>query len=375
MNAQEKQQGLNEVVVRKVEKMITARQENVRAVIGRLHREQELLRDYVVPIGTERHRFDQTPVVSFRDEGTVTLNIPQGAYSLHGHAIGQLAARMDIPSRYLREMAAGEPWQRALAADMLNRHSIHTPRARVLLRTVGAQVRGVLSDSYRRIDSQRTLIAFLEEAKRQGAVICDAYMSDTKVWAETILPAPLTIPTAKNGHVVIFMGARFSTSDYGDGALDMRAFLLNGVCLNGMVRESVWKQIHLGAKLPGNLRLSDRTYELDTQATVSAVRDLARQLYSRETIRKKAVEIQRASETDVDFTAELQRLVKNNRLLKNESEQVEQLLMQNRPEDGLQGEATLWKLTQALTAFARDAEPARSREMQELSGELFKKIA
>ena len=77
----------------------------------------------------------------------------------------------------------------------------------------------------------------------------------------------------------------------------------------------------------------------------------------------------------MDFTAELQRLVKNNRLLKNESEQVEQLLMQNRPEDGLQGEATLWKLTQALTAFARDAEPTRSREMQELSGELFKKIA
>ncbi len=91
-------------------------------------------------------------------------------------------------------MAAGEPWQRTLAADMLNRHSIHTPRSRVLLRTVGAQVRGVLSDSYRRIDSQSTLIAFLEEAKRQGAVICDAYMSDTKVWAETILPTPLTIP-------------------------------------------------------------------------------------------------------------------------------------------------------------------------------------
>ncbi len=118
----------------------------------------------------------------------------------------------------------------------------------------------------------------------------------------------------------------------------MRAFLLNGICLNGMVRESVWKQIHLGVKLPGNLRLSDRTYELDTQATVSAVGDLARQLYSHETIRKKAIEIQRASETDVDFTTELQRLVKNNRLLKNESEQVKQLLMQNRPEDGLQGE-------------------------------------
>lgn len=34
MDAQEKQQGLNEVVIRKVEKMVTARQENVRDVIG-----------------------------------------------------------------------------------------------------------------------------------------------------------------------------------------------------------------------------------------------------------------------------------------------------------------------------------------------------
>lgn len=132
MDAQEKQQGLNEVVIRKVEKMVTARQENVRDVIGRLHREQELLRDYIVPIGTEHNHFNQTSAVSFRDEGTVTLTIPQGAYSLHGHAIGQLAARMNIPSRYLRELATGEPWQRSLATDMLNQHAIHTPRSRVL---------------------------------------------------------------------------------------------------------------------------------------------------------------------------------------------------------------------------------------------------
>ena len=30
----------------------------------------------------------------------------------------------------------------------------------------------------------------------------------------------------------IYMGARFSTSDFGDGAVDIRVFLLNGVCLN-----------------------------------------------------------------------------------------------------------------------------------------------
>lgn len=68
-----------------------------------------------------------------------------------------------------------------------------------------------------------------------------------EVWCETILPTPIEIPTRKNGTVIIFAGARFSTSDYGNGSVDMRSFLLNGACLNGMVRESVMRQIHLGA--------------------------------------------------------------------------------------------------------------------------------
>ena len=114
-DAQEKQQGLNEVVIRKVEKMVTARQENVRDVIGRLHREQGLLRDYIVPIGTEHNHFNQTSAVSFRNEVRITLTIPQGAYNLHGHAIGQLAARMNIPSAtcasWLQENLGNAHWQ------------------------------------------------------------------------------------------------------------------------------------------------------------------------------------------------------------------------------------------------------------------------
>lgn len=75
-------------------------------------------------------------------------------------------------------------------------------------------------------------------------------MNDTKVWCETILPTPIEIPTRKNGTVIIFAGARFSTSDYGNGSVDMRSFLLNGACLNGMVRESVMRQVHLGHDCP-----------------------------------------------------------------------------------------------------------------------------
>lgn len=370
----ELQQGLNEVVMNKVQRMIDGKAVGVRATMERLVNEGKIAQDYIAPIGVNLKINDHSPVITFSANGSLRMDMPDGQFTLHDNAIGQLADRMGIPQRYLRGLASGEPWAKQLAATLLNEHSGWTQRSRVLVRTVGKQVRGVLSDSYRRLNSVEILTAFVQEAADQGAVISDAYMNDTKIWAETILPTPLTVPTAKNGDVVIFAGARFSTSDYGDGAVDMRAFLLNGACLNGMVRESVMKQVHLGSKLPDNLQLSQQTYELDTKTTVSAVRDLTKGLFSKDNLMKKAIEIQGASEIDVDFEHELKRLTRDGGLLKQEGKEVEKILMRNDPEDGVQGGATLWKLTQAITAHARELSPERSRELHELSGQLLNRV-
>lgn len=369
------QQGLNEVVMNKVQKMIDGKAVGVQATMERLVNEGKIAQDYIAPIGVNLKLNDHLPVITFDGDGSnLSMSMPDGEFTLHDNAIGQLADRMAIPQRYLRTLAGGEAWARQLAATVLNEHSGWTQRSRILVRTVGQQVRGVLSDSYRRLNSVEILTAFVQEAAGQGAVISDAYMNDTKVWAETILPQPLVIPTAKNGDVIIFAGARFSTSDYGDGAVDMRAFLLNGACLNGMVRESVMKQVHLGSKLPDNLAISQRTYELDTKTTVSAVRDLTKGLFSREALERKAYEIQGASEIDVDFENEITKLTKSGALLKQEGKEVEKLLMKNDPEDGVQGGSTLWKLTQAITAHARELSPERSRELHEISGALMNRV-
>lgn len=370
----ELQQGLNEVVMNKVQRMIDGKAVGVRETMDRLISEGKIAQDYIAPIGVNLKVNDHSPVITFSANGSLRMDMPDGQFTLHDNAIGQLADRMGIPQRYLRGLASGEPWAKQLAATLLNEHSGWTQRSRVLVRTVGTQVRGVLSDSYRRLNSVEILTAFVQEAAQQGAVISDAYMNDTKIWAETILPTPLTVPTANNGDVVIFAGARFSTSDYGDGAVDMRAFLLNGACLNGMVRESVMKQVHLGSKLPDNLQLSQQTYELDTKTTVSAVRDLTKGLFSKDNLMKKAIEIQGASEMEVDFEHELKRLTRDGGLLKQEGKEVEKILMRNDPDDGVQGGATLWKLTQAITAHARELSPERSRELHELSGQLLNRV-
>lgn len=370
------QQGLNEVVMNKVRNMIDGKAVGVQATMERLINEGRIAQDYIAPLGVNLRRHDHSPVITFSDNaGTrLTMNMPEGQFELHSNAVGQLADRMGVPQRYLRTLANGEPWQVTLAAILLNQHTDNTQRSRVLVRTVGQQVRGVLSDSYRRLNSVQILTAFIEEAAGQGAVISDAYMNDTMVWAETILPQPITIPTRKNGDVLIFIGARFSTSDYGDGAVDMRTFMLNGACLNGMVRESVMRQMHLGGKLPDNLALSNRTYELDTKTTVSAVRDLTRNLYLPETIERKAYEVLGASEMEVDLEKEVKKLTGSGALLKAEGQEVEKLLMKNDPDDGVQGASTLWKLTQAITAHARTLAPERSRELHEISGNLLNRV-
>lgn len=368
------QQGLNQVVMNKVQSMIDGKAMGVQATMERLVNEGKIAQDYIAPLGVNLRAKQHDPVITFNGENGLMMNMPDGQFSLHANAVGQLADRMGVPQRYLRTLAGGEEWQVLLAAQILNEHSGWTQRSRVLVRTVGKQVRGVLSDSYRRLNSVEILTAFVEEAANQGAVISDAYMNDTKVWAETILPQPIVVPTKNNGDVVIFAGARFSTSDYGDGAVDMRAFLLNGACLNGMVRESVMRQMHLGAKLPDSLALSQQTYELDTQTTVSAVRDLTRGLFLPENIKEKAYEIQGASEMEVDLEKEVKKLTSNGSLLKAEGQEVEKLLMKNDPNDGVQGGSTLWKLTQAITAHARTLTPERSRELHEISGHLMDRV-
>ncbi len=369
------QQGLNEVVMNRVQNMIDGKAVGVQATMERLINEGKIAQDYIAPLGVNLKAKDHAPVITFTGENHLMMNMPDGQFTMHDNAIGQMADRMGIPQRYLRQLASGDPWAIALAAYVLNQHSDWTQRSRVLVRTVGTQVRGILSDSYRRLNSVEILTAFVQEAAGQGAVISDAYMNDTKVWAETILPTPITVPTKNNGDVIIFAGARFSTSDYGDGAVDMRAFLLNGACLNGMVRESVMKQVHLGSKLPDNLALSQQTYELDTKTTVSAVKDLTKGLFSKDNLMAKAIEIQGASEVEVDFTKELKRLTSNGGLLKQEGKEVEKILMRNNPDDGVQGGATLWKLTQAITAHARELSPERSRELHELSGQLLNRVS
>ena len=100
------QQGLNDVVINKVQKMIDGKAVGVQATMERLINEGKIAQDYIAPIGVNLRQKDHSPVITFNGgDDKLVMNMPDGQFSLHDNAIGQLADRMGVPQRYLRPVS------------------------------------------------------------------------------------------------------------------------------------------------------------------------------------------------------------------------------------------------------------------------------
>lgn len=360
----------------KLEKLISQKQPKAIEQIAKIRRDADNLEDFVAPIGKKSHL--QSPI-SFSSNGTVKAEIQIAGeiekYGIHNHAVGQFGEKLGIPTRYLRDLAASpEQWARDLAAHSLNESAVNSGRSRLLIRSIEGEIRGVLSDSYRRLDTSRILAQFLNAVDSAGATIFDAAYTETKSFVEVILPRGFQIQTEKNGNVDLVFGMQISNSDFGDGSLKVSSFLVNGACWNGMLFKSSLNQIHLGRRLPDDLRLSEETYRKDTDAQASAVRDITGQLLTKDRILELAGKIKGAASQEIDNVEnEIRRLSRlGGGMNKGELALVEERLKLNRAGDGLQGELTRWKLSNAVTAVARDNEDQRrKRELEEIGAALL----
>lgn len=206
------------------------------------------------------------------------------------YALGQLADKASVPAAYARKLAAGEPWQRELAARIFNESYGHATD-RVLARMVGGQLRGWLSDRYRRRDSRPLVDALAAEAQELGAVPIDGVATETRVALKVAVPEVFEpIP----GEYLVY-GGEWSNSDYGNGTHSFRAFALRVACLNGMTRENLLREVHLGGRLSDDVAYSERTYRLDTAASVSALRDVVRAALSAEAFARMGDKIREAN--------------------------------------------------------------------------------
>ena len=311
---------------------------------------------------------------NFHSNGVFSTNVDGNKFDINEHAIAQAGTKLGVPTRYIKDLAHGQKWERDLAANILNEHSQYSDRNKVLVRSVNGQIRGLLSENYRRLNTSGIYAQFLDATNSQGAIVVDAHLNEQKSYLETLIPQMFEIVTPNNGIVHVLFGARISNSDFGAGSLEVRTFMLQAVCTNGMVRDTALKQVHRGSKIDDMLLASQRTVDLDTQAQASFVNDMVTDLLSAASIKKQINSIQETSAKTIDLDKELKLLPKAG-MMKGEVDLVGRMLMENNPNDGVQGIGTAWKMSQAITALARDTKnESRRRDLEEIGGTFLTKI-
>lgn len=355
-----------EFLQNKLNSRIDEKAMDIKAAIDKINDDGTLLNDYLVP--TNRMNVELI-------DGIIKATAINGSqFGFSDFAIGQLAEKMHVPSRYLKDLFHGDEWQKGLAVKTVNDHVNNVARERLLVRSVNDQVRGILSDSYRRLNSMQIYVAFLSACQNKGAVLIDAHSSETRGYLEVINKEVTSIPTKNNGMIHQVFGAQIRNSDFGAGALELKLFEMQIVCMNGMVSDSILREIHLGRKLPSDLRISEDTYKKDTEAMAGVVSDAMNQIFDPFYIAEKTKRIQAASEYEVDMKKEVKALPQIG-FTQDETNEVEKRLINNNPDDGLQGGNSLWKFAQAAGAVARDAEnQERKRELQEIAGKIMAKV-
>ena len=363
-----------QILQEKVEKMIRTREGSNKDKIDRIEREGNLLNDFLAPMGVNaqgNHGID------FHSNGVVKM-ITKGKdqddgdseFTMHPHALTQTGTLLGIPTAYIKKLAHGQnQWERDLAAHTLNQHNMNIDRRRMLIRSIGGEVRGVLSDKYRRLSTPIIYGEFFKKCREMGAVIIDAVVTDLKSYVEVIIPQVITVPT-HNGNIYFVPGLQISNSDFGAASLQVKSFHINVVCLNGMTRNNILRSVHLGKRLQENIAWSEQTYLKDTETQASMVRDIVVQSLNVDAIRREAQVIQKAAHEEVEIDNVLQKLSPMG-VLKDETESIRKVIMAARPEDGMIAGSNLWKVTQGITAVGRDLGGERGRELNDIAGQLL----
>lgn len=309
---------------------------------------------------------------------TITVVYPdagadEGALSqrLHRNALVQMAHSSELPLKFIDSLQdTTAPWGRELLAHNLNTvfHN-RAPKARYLLRSLAGELRGFLSDRYRRLDSRPIIEAFATAVQRKGAMPYDGYVTDTKLAIQAIMPE---VYEPVPGELVAY-GLSLENSDFGNGALSVRAYLLRIWCSNLAITQEEMRQVHLGKRLDDSVLYSNRTYELDAKTTVSALRDVIDGQLNADSLKRRMEAIRHANEQTVE--PQQAKDIFRKLLQKGESEAATQAF-ESPDTYNLPAGHTNWRLSNAISWIAgqtKDAE--RKLDLMKIAGEVLPKVA
>lgn len=325
---------------------------------------------------------------------------PNGAYPLTDIAVAQFAERHNVPTVYARRLVAARPdlWDATFngllhgakplvrttddgpvilrpGADPDDRRSMlrlyveteHTP----------AEVRGVVSDRFLRLDHTDVLLSVLRGAKESGA---DLRVERASITDRSMYVYLTTDVTSENAAVLLgenYMFGQRSVKDYplvqvglvivnselGFGSAKVIPHLVFQVCTNGMTmaKEGSTKR-HIGAAMSDGVQYADDTLESSLTTLALQTRDTVRTFltpeWTAQTVEALAVKAGRPIPRGEEEKA-VQALSKESALSLTDAEKAE--ILRHFLRGGVE---TFGGLVSALTAHAQDVDPDRRFAME-----------
>ena len=302
----------------------------------------------------------------FSQDGKVLYDHPKLGYqNINQHALNQMVARLDGTKKV--SDWSYEPDTAPEFAAILNKKFGKRDK-RYLVRSVKDEVRGFMSDRYRRLDNRPMIDALVSTAiKDYGAVPVDAKALDTSFHMKLLLPQ---LYEPMENEVGCF-GLTFRNSDFGAGRLYIKGFFNRLWCTNLAMTEDGISQVHLGRQLCDDIEFSERTYQLDSMTMASAIKDVVGHVFSPANIAMRMLAVQNAAQADekLDIGQVLKGMAKNNKLQKGEAAQVSEAF-NSADVEMLPAGQTRWRLSNAISLVAQGAEADRQLELESLAGEV-----
>ena len=331
---------------------------SLEALLTEVQRQNSVKRDFTT--STENN----VRMVEAEDlpHGVAVVMLKDGAaelerFAVSDHAHKQIAARLNIPSRYYLRLLDDH---RDLVVHQVNALFEREPAAR-LFRTLDGTLRAFLSDRYLRLDNndvlEQTLPAIVKgelETTLLSTNVGENKMHMKVLFTGDELAHEVTSRTKDGSTRIIKPGFRMSNSETGSGTLAIEGFFYDGYCLNGCVFGKIeafsFKRTHLGGRLIEGVDfevMSDQSRELEDKAIISQVSDVMTALANPEFAQKMVTRLRATTETgDVQSPVNAVDLaVKELDLREDEKESILTTFIEDR-------DYSQWGLASAITQVA-----------------------
>lgn len=302
-----------------------------------------------------------------------------------------------VPKRFgdaLLETNAGR------LVELINGLNADSPDKR-LVRCLDGQVRGYLSSKYRILDNYDIAFSALDVAKRVGAQVFEAGLSDTNmrikftsqsVWdkidsvqrsspqggwyagaignkelqGKQVLGATIK-GELPGGPGTVHPVVTISNSETGHGGFHVRLGILMGICFNIATMEEIISQVHLGGELETGI-FSAETIAADSQVVMKKAADAMLAAFDQDKFRAL---IQKARNSQVQAiehpTAAVDHLVESNLINGEQKEALLEYFLKDY-------DTTAFGLAQAVSRLAQDTDDSDlSNELELTAGKIINK--